>query len=114
MTKHNRAIAQGDILIIPVNAVPEGVRPAVAVDGHYIVAHSETGHHHVIEATRAEVFEAADDAFCLWVKTLGGGAEIVHKRDFDTHAPAVLEPNRVYQIRRQREYVPEGFRRAAD
>ena len=89
MTISNRAIAQGDILIIPVAAVPAG-------------------------AKRAEVFEAADDAFVLWIKTLDDGAEIVHRRDFDTHAPAELAPNRVYQVRRQRESVPEGFRRAAD
>ena len=110
----NKPMAQGDLLIIPVAAIPANAK-AVKPDGnHYIVGHSETGHHHVIEKSRAEVFEAADDAFCAWIKTLDKPADLEHKRDFDTHEPIRLEPNKVYQIRRQREYAPEGWRRAAD
>jgi len=113
-TVTSRPVAQGDILIIPISEVPAGAEPATAENGHYIVAHSETGHHHVIEMTRAEVFEAADDEFVAYVRSLGDGAEIVHKRDFHTHETVAIPPNSVVQIRRQREYVPEGFRRAQD
>lgn len=116
MTKHctDRPIAQGDILIIPIAAIPAGAKPAQADGGIYVVAHSETGHHHVIEKSRAEVFEAADDAFIAYVRTLGSGAEIIHKRDFHTHETIGLAPNQSYEIRRQREWIPEGFRRAQD
>lgn len=116
MTKicNTRPIAQGDILIIPIGTIPATAKPAKDERGHYIVAHSETGHHHVIERARAEVYEAADDAFVAYVHSLGDGAEIVHKRDFHTHETIALEPNRNYEIRRQREYVPQGFRKAAD
>lgn len=109
-----RPIAQGDLLIIPVAGIPSSAKPAKAEGGQYVVAHSETGHHHVIERTRAEVFEAADDAFIAYVRTMGDGAEIVHKRDFHTHETIGLSPNKTYEIRRQREYVPEGFRKAQD
>lgn len=109
-----RPIAQGDLLIIPVASIPSSAKPAKAEGGQYVVAHSETGHHHVIERTRAEVFEAADDAFIAYVRTMGDGAEIVHKRDFHTHETIGLGPNQTYEIRRQREYVPEGFRKAQD
>ena len=116
MTIHitDRPVAQGDILIIPVSYLPTGLKPAQAADGYYVVGHSETGHHHVIERTRAEVYEAADDAFCAWIKTLGDGANVIHQRPFDTHETVAMEPNRMYKIRRQREYVPQGFRRAQD
>ncbi|MDE2107331.1 MAG: hypothetical protein KGL39_59595, partial [Patescibacteria group bacterium] len=80
----------------------------------FILAHSETGHHHVIERKKAEVFEAADDAFISYIRTLGGEAEIKHQRDFHTHESLLLAPGQNYEVRRQREYVPEGFRRAAD
>lgn len=110
----DRPVAQGDILIIPIKTIPVTAKSAVAENGHYVVAHSETGHHHVIEKHRAEVFEAADDAFIAYVRTMGGGAEITHKRDFHTHEAIGLAPNSTYEIRRQREYVPEGFRRAQD
>lgn len=106
--------AQGDLLIIPCKAIPKTAKPATAACGHYIVAHSETGHHHVIDKRKAEVFEAADDTFVAYIRTLGSGAEIEHKRDFHTHETIALQPNQTYEIRRQREYVPEGFRRAHD
>ena len=113
-TVTTRPMAQGDMLIIPVASIPETAKAAKPENGVYIVAHSETGHHHVIDRKRAEVFEAADDAFVAYVRTLGDGAEIEHKRDFHTHETIKLPPNGTFQIRRQREYVPEGFRRAAD
>lgn len=116
MTKFisSRPMAQGDLLIIPVKTIPKAVKAAIVENGHYIVAHSETGHHHVIEKARAEVYEAADDSFIAYIRTLGDGAEIVHKRSFDTHETICLEPNQTYEVRRQREYIPEGFRKAAD
>lgn len=110
----NRPIAQGDIIIIPIAAIPANAKPAKADGGVYVVAHSETGHHHVIEKARAEVYEAADDAFIAYVRAMGDGADIIHKRDFHTHETISLSPNQNYEIRRQREYVPEGFRRAQD
>ena len=116
MTKYctDRPMAQGDLLIIPIKTIPANAKPATVQNGHYIVAHSETGHHHVIERARAEVYEAADDTFIAYVKTLGDGAEITHKRDFHTHETIGLSPNQTYEIRRQREYVPQGFRKAQD
>lgn len=115
MTKtFKRMAAQGDILIIAVDGVPENVKPGNLEGGRYIIAHSETGHHHVIDRAKAEVFESADDAFVAYIRTLGDGAEITHQRSFDTHESISLEPNKTYQVRRQREYVPEGFRKATD
>ena len=110
-TVTDRPCAQGDLLFIPVDEIPAGLTAVEPSDGVFIVGHSETGHHHVIEATRAEVFEPADDEFTAWVRSLG--AKVEHKRSFDTHETLYL-PEGNYQIRRQREYVPEGYRRAAD
>jgi hypothetical protein len=116
MTKYctTRPVAQGDLLIIPVASIPANVKAAKADGGHYVVAHSETGHHHVIDRAKAEVYEAADDAFVAYIRTMGDGAEIQHKREFHTHETIALGPNQTFQIRRQREYVPEGFRKAQD
>lgn len=38
---------------------------------------------------------------------------IEQKRPYDTHAPIMFEPG-IYEVRRQREYTPEGFRRVED
>lgn len=109
-----RPVAQGDILIIPVASIPRNAKLATPDGNHYVIAHSETGHNHVLERTKAEVYESADDSFVAYIKTLGDGAEVKHLRSFHTHETIGLEANKTYEVRRQREYVPEGFRRAAD
>lgn len=108
------AAAQGDVVIIKVSAIPDTAKPAIPVRGRWVVTHSESGHDHVIDRPKAEMYEAADDSFVAWIKTVEQGAEIVHERAHDTHETIVLEPNSVYEVRRQREYTPEGFRRAQD
>jgi len=40
-------------------------------------------------------------------------AVLEHHRSFDTHEALEIKPG-IYEIRRQREYTPQGFRRAAD
>lgn len=107
-----KPMAQGDMLIIPIKTIPATARAATTEGAHYILAHSETGHNHVIERAKAEVYEAADDTFIAYVRTLAP-AEITHQRDFDTHEPLLLTEG-CYEIRRQREYMPEGFRAAQD
>jgi hypothetical protein len=36
-----------------------------------------------------------------------------HLRSYDMHAPITIKPG-IYELRRQREYTPEGWRRVAD
>lgn len=110
----NRPMAQGDVLFVPVASVPANVKPAVAEGGYFIIAHSETGHNHVIDRAKAEVYEVADNSFVAYIRALGDGAEVIHKRDHDTHETIGFEPNKVYQVFRQREHVAEGFRAAQD
>jgi hypothetical protein len=108
----NRPVAQGDMLIIPIAIIPSSAKAAQPEGEHFILAHSETGHHHVIERAKAEVYEAADDSFIAYVRALAP-ADIMHQRPHDTHETVQLSPG-LYEIRRQREYVAEGFRKAQD
>lgn len=99
-------VAQGDLNVFAIHAIPDGVPETK----DRVLAHSETGHHHVLEGNAVRVFRA--DEFTAYVK-VEKPAKIVHLRSFDTHAPLSLAPGN-YRITRQREYVPEGFRVAAD
>jgi hypothetical protein len=115
-TFKNRA-DQGDLLIRRINALPQGVTPIKAENGRYVVAHSETGHDHVIAERQnvrlysngdpmvsyLEVIEATDATETL----------LEHLRSFDTHETIKI-PAGVFEIRRQREYVPDGWRRVED
>lgn len=113
-----RIAAQGDVTIIRHDgAVPPGLRPVERVHGALIVTHSETGHHHVIERPRVDMFHT-EDPLISWLEVHGeeslpNVAELVHRRDYDTHETLGLYPG-VYKIHRQREYTPEGYKQVQD
>ena len=108
--------AQGDFLIMRVDSLPEELYPCKVKNGKYVVAHSETGHDHVMEAERVEMFKVElvdDDAvFELYLK-VEEDTPVEHMRSYDTHEALNVPPG-TYKIRRQREYTSEGWRRAAD
>jgi hypothetical protein len=103
---------QGDVMIRRVDALPEGLKLAQPERGYYVVAHSETGHHHVVLERAAQLLIDETNAFIAYLD-VAEPCELEHLRSFDTHEPYRLEPGK-YEIRRQREHAPEGWRRAAD
>lgn len=111
--------AQGDVLIRRVDAIPAGAKATAPVDGRIVVGHSETGHDHIITLDRptkrrepnVEMF-SGDNPLVAWIK-VNRPSVLEHKRPFDTHESIELSPG-IYEIRRQREHSPEGWRRVAD
>lgn len=106
-----RQCAQGDVLFFRVGAVPTTASAEPQSD-RYVVAHSETGHHHVVESPCAEYFRDPGDAATCYLR-LAEPAEVVHLRPYDTHATVVLAPGN-WIVRRQREYTPQGYRLVVD
>lgn len=113
MKTFNKIAAQGDFLIMRVDELPSDV---VAVDPEknvFVIAHSETGHNHVMERAYMRAFTPVKpDIYTLFLQ-VDEPTTIEHLRSFDTHEPILVPPGN-YVIKRQREYTPEGFRRAAD
>lgn len=104
-------VAQGDLNIFAVDEIPPGLTEAEKRgDGRYTLAHSETGHCHVMPSEHAHVYDADEFVSYIDVKKK---SNVVHLRNFDTHDTVALNPGK-YRISRQREYTAEGFRRAAD
>ncbi len=101
--------AQGDLNIFVCDDIPTGLKAAEKVEGSYILAHSETGHNHVISGA-VVMYDENEFISFLEVKE---SSNVVHLRNFDTHKTIKLPPGK-YRITRQREYIAEGFRRAAD
>lgn len=113
MKTFDKMAAQGDMLLVRIDALPEGLAPVRPVSGAYILAHSETGHNHVVmERPTVKLFSAMDE-FRSYLVVEGDPVELQHQRGFDTHESIKVEPG-IYEVRRQREYTPQGFRRAAD
>jgi NMD protein affecting ribosome stability and mRNA decay len=105
--------AQGDVMFRKIAALPEGLSPTKAEHGAFVVAHSETGHNHVVMERPTVKMFAAMDEFRSYLVVEDKPAKVEHLRNFDTHETIALSPG-IWEVRRQREYTPEGFRRAAD
>lgn len=117
MKTFTEVCAQGDVLIRRVSALPSGARAAPVKDGRIVVTHSETGHDHVMVLDRngdtpsVEIYEG-DNPLIAWIK-VNRATALEHLRPHDTHESILFKPG-VYEVRRQREYTPEGFRRVED
>jgi hypothetical protein len=112
-----KCAAQGDLLIRRVDSIPSNVKQIAAERGHFVVAHSETGHNHVIaERPNVRLYQG-EDAMVSYLEVIEAtdAAETLleHLRGFDTHETIAISPG-CYEIRRQREYAPEGWRRVED
>jgi hypothetical protein len=117
MKSFKNQAAQGDLLIRRIENMPKGVKPIKAEKGQFVVAHSETGHNHVIaERPNVKLF-TADDPMVSYLQVVEATDAtetlLKHLRNFDTHETISISPG-IYEIRRQREYVPEGWRRVED
>ena len=113
--------AQGEITVIRLGGVPKDKKlPGVtmkAEGGNFVIGHSETGHHHVIEAKGASVsiLDKQPEGMRVLRAILENPTSLDHLRDHDTHDPIKLEPG-LYEFRIGREFDPyqEIARRQAD
>ncbi len=103
--------AQGDVMFIRVEKLPEGLTERES-GSRVIVAHSETGHHHVAHAERVMLYGSNDPMVCYLVAE-GAYADIVHERPHNTHETLRLDAP-IWKIVRQREATPEGWKRVED
>lgn len=120
MIEVKRLGAQGDVLFRRVRALPK-TAVEEKVCGRLVVAHSETGHDHSIDATDGiRLFSEPSDPLVCYLRLEGVEyADVIHHRAWDTHDTVRLlggaaKAPVIFEARRQREYVPEGFRRVED
>ena len=112
MNTFKNQAAQGDLLFIRVDNIPAGIEKVEPVDGVVVIGHSETGHHHVMDAKTTTMYRLPNEIYEAFL-VVDTPTKVEHRRSFDTHEPIMLDEG-VYKMRRQREYTPEGFRRVED
>lgn len=102
-------LRQGDVLLVPVDELPRGLKKVPRENGRIVLAHGEaTGHAHVIEGEAqflASDLEELDGRFLVVEEE----TELVH----DEHATITVPPG-IHQVVRQREYELEAPRYVAD
>ena len=118
MKTFSKIAAQGDVLFRSVKSIPRDAVAVMPENGTLIVTHSETGHNHVMALDRdtdtpaVEMFNAKDNPLVSWLK-VNRPTALEHLRPHDTHEPIMFGVG-IYEVRRQREYTPEGWRRVED
>lgn len=95
------AIQHGEALLFPVDSLPEG---KTSKTSEIIVAHSETGHHHVVVSEA--VFETMGnvDRHDLYLR-LFEPAKLVHKKTTNKHKTLSV-PAGIWKILHKTEYNP--------
>lgn len=90
-----RTLMQGDVTLVPVLEFPKDVKPITGeISGpNLVVAHSETGHHHVVPKDAVEVFADAKRIDRVWMD-IQKPVELTHLREQHTHAPQKLNPGK--------------------
>lgn len=114
----NEPVAQGDLLIRKIDALPADAVKVEPDNGSYIVAHSETGHHHAVAATAyTTYYQSANDNNVAYLVVDNAPddeeIELKHLRSFDTHESFSFG-NGIHELRRQIEGGLKGFIRVAD
>lgn len=118
MKTFDKFAAQGDVMFKRIYALPNNLREAKEAieNGELVITHSETGHHHIMDRKKAVMFMAdgrrSGEGMVAYLE-VKEDTPIIHKRSHDTHEP-ILFTKGFYEVRRQREYTPEGFRRVED
>jgi hypothetical protein len=101
-------------MIRRVEDIPATAVPVAPENNCYVLAHSESGHHHVIDSRNAQMLIDRTNTFVAWLD-IAEPTLLKHLREFDTHESYLLLPGK-HEVRRQRqrEHSPEGWRRTAD
>ncbi len=112
MIEINTMAAQGDVLFRRIARLPSSAVMQVT-SGRVIVAHSETGHHHAIDDGAVRYFSEPGSPTLTYLAIDGQFADVVHHRPYDTHETLRLTKG-LWEVRRQREWSPEGWRVVSD
>jgi hypothetical protein len=109
----DKVAAQGELTITKIARKPKNIGTYEApIDGRLVVGHSETGHHHVVDADCATLTRV--DEFTAYLD-VHKPTELRHLRSFDTHPSIALQPG-MYKFRTGREFDPfaDVIRKSAD
>lgn len=98
-----KTIRHGEIMLVPVNSIPKNYTQVFPTKD-YVVGHSETGHHHVLESKVNFEIVSDKEKQELFFR-LFKPAKLVHKKVIDRHKDLVI-PAGIYKRFHDTEYSP--------
>ena len=108
-----KPVSQGDVTLKACKEIPFNLEKQTPENGLNILAHSETGHHHAVKIQDGVTVYDQDEFISYIENKTDNVIELKHYRNFHTHAPIGIPPGK-FKVTRQREYIADGYRRAAD
>jgi hypothetical protein len=110
--------AQGDVFFQSVSGLPADAIKATPGAAGWLVAHSETGHHHVVaDVSGTTLYETGDPLICYLQISEGsfesGASVLEHLRSFHTHESVCFPPG-IFKVTRQQERAGSSWVRAQD
>lgn len=94
-------VSQGEIDTVKVSVLPKSIKKVNAENGNYILAHSETGHHHVVIEQPNVNYYTTDDPLISYLEVVETTDKsevfLEHLRSFDTHQPIGFDTG-IYKI----------------
>ncbi len=95
-----KPVRHGEVILLPTKqTAPQSAKKVKSV----IVGHSETGHHHVLEAPNIITWtDKATNELFVAIKSTG---KLVHKKTVNRHHDVTLKPG-TYKTIRKNEYDP--------
>ena len=112
--------AQGEIYARKIDALPDGLTPFTKKhNGAWVISHSESGNHHVIDDAGVTVMERTKDVprgMRILYAIVDAPAELRQDAGGNPHEAHTLDAGSIYEMRVAREYDPftEQARRVAD
>ena len=102
-------IRQGDVLLIPVKALPEDLEEMKYEDRAVVMEGEATGHAHAFYDGGVRLYKAPKAARPSYLRVVETEAFLRHEE----HETAKVPPG-IYKIPQQSEYTPEELRRVTD
>ena len=106
-------IRHGEVLLVPISEIPQEAKLVKEAKEH-IVAHSETGHHHVLEldTKQLRVYELDNETYL----DVGDIGTLVHKKTGkDVHTPHTIVPAKYKVVIKQAfDYFKGALQRVRD
>ncbi|SMF27698.1 hypothetical protein SAMN06265365_11049 [Tistlia consotensis] len=104
----SRSLRQGDVLLLPCDELPQGVRQEPPENGRIVLARGETsGHAHAMAGDRVCYFR--DDGSGQAFVRVDGDAPVALTHE--EHAALPVLPG-TYRVVQQREYLPRSVPRS--
>lgn len=85
--KQFNGVRHGEVMLVPVDVIPAG---KLLPRGDYLLAHSETGHHHVLEGTGFNVIETSTGQIFVKVRH---DTNLAHRKTHDKHRTVTIPPS---------------------